>query len=480
MKNCKTVIDLNKTYQTFNGFGASACWLSQEIGGWKNAKDILSLLYGKENGIGLNIYRYNLGAESKNDSTIFGITRRTDGFMKKDKSYDFTADKNAQHALKIAKELAGNDLRVTLFCNSPPTALTINGKAYCNVLKKGDRNYTTNISKESYAEFADFCYNSAEYFLNKGYRITDLSPVNEPQWGWNAWYNDDESISAKQEGCYYTEEETAALLKEMVKRFKGSEVDKRGCKVSMFESGRAGGKTSQNAKYLDCILSKENADLRDYFESISIHSYWASEKEKKEAAEYFAEKYPDFTIACTEYCQMANDENSGVFELSKKENGHTNGLSIEYGTALADTIIFELKTFNATEWDWWLACSFGLYPDGLVYLNPDDRTEITASKRLWCMGNFSKFIDEGAKRIECTCDAEQLKCCAFKNPDESIVVIYSNSSGQNFKTGLSEFNSNDVEIYTTNSVYDLKNTYSGKITDKINIQSQSVVTVIIK
>ena len=120
MKNCKTVIDLNKTYQTFNGFGASACWLSQEIGGWKNAKDILSLLYGKENGIGLNIYRYNLGAESKNDSTIFGITRRTDGFMKKDKSYDFTADKNAQHALKIAKELAGNDLRVTLFCNSPP------------------------------------------------------------------------------------------------------------------------------------------------------------------------------------------------------------------------------------------------------------------------------------------------------------------------------------------------------------------------
>ena len=50
-------IEPTAAYQTMNGFGASACWWSQEVGNWENAKDILSLLYDENSGIGLNIYR---------------------------------------------------------------------------------------------------------------------------------------------------------------------------------------------------------------------------------------------------------------------------------------------------------------------------------------------------------------------------------------------------------------------------------------
>ncbi len=60
----KTVLDTTATYQTMNGFGASACWWSQDIGSWENSEEILSYLYDKDKGIGLNIYRYNLGAGS--------------------------------------------------------------------------------------------------------------------------------------------------------------------------------------------------------------------------------------------------------------------------------------------------------------------------------------------------------------------------------------------------------------------------------
>lgn len=62
----KTItIEPTAVYQTMNGFGASACWWSQEVGNWENAKDILSLLYDENSGIGLNIYRYNLGADPR-------------------------------------------------------------------------------------------------------------------------------------------------------------------------------------------------------------------------------------------------------------------------------------------------------------------------------------------------------------------------------------------------------------------------------
>lgn len=84
-----------------------------------------------------------------------------------------------------------------------------------------------NLDKSKYPDFADFCYNSAEYFANKGYRVTSVSPINEPQYNWAAWYNDDNTYSVNQEGCYYSKYEARDLLKTFVKKFKGSDLDKR-------------------------------------------------------------------------------------------------------------------------------------------------------------------------------------------------------------------------------------------------------------
>ncbi|MCH5321881.1 MAG: hypothetical protein J1E36_08950, partial [Eubacterium sp.] len=46
----KTVLDDTVTYQTMNGFGASACWWSQDIGKWENSEEILSYLYDSDKG----------------------------------------------------------------------------------------------------------------------------------------------------------------------------------------------------------------------------------------------------------------------------------------------------------------------------------------------------------------------------------------------------------------------------------------------
>lgn len=43
------------------GFGTSACWWSQNVADKSTANELAALLYGKS-GLGLNIYRYNIGA----------------------------------------------------------------------------------------------------------------------------------------------------------------------------------------------------------------------------------------------------------------------------------------------------------------------------------------------------------------------------------------------------------------------------------
>lgn len=176
---------------------------------------------------------------------------------------------------------------------------------------------------------------------------------------------------------------------------------------------------------------------------------------------------------------MTNDENSGVFDLISQEENGTNGMTIEYGVAMAKVIVDDLTILNAKEWDWWLGCSYGVYPDGLVYLNPDDHSDIQTSKRLWCLGNFSRFIEEGAVRIACSSGVDTLASCAFVNQDNSTVVVYVNNTQQDETTTLNC--TGDYSVYTTSTEYDLEQTASSEAGNvSISVPAMSVVTVIMK
>ncbi len=481
----KTVIDDTVTYQQMNGFGASACWWAQDVGQWDNCSEILSYLYDREKGIGLNIYRYNLGAGSKGDKRILTENRSTQCFLNKDGSYDFSRDAAAQKALEFAKKSAGDHLRVTLFCNSAPVSLTKNGAGYGEPYKDENEPWVSNLEEENYDKFADFCYKSADYFIGKGYRVTDVSPMNEPQFSWAAWYNKDGSVSVNQEGCHYSKTEAAALYNAMIDRFSGSALEGKGCKISMFESSSAEGEGSACAAYLDCLLGKgpkyvfKNKKIREYFDTVSLHSYWTSAQTKQQAAEYIADKYSKYDVVCTEYCQMTDDENTGVHQLISAEKNGTNGMTIDYGVAMAKVIADDLTIFNAKEWDWWTACSYGVYTDGLIYLNPDNHKDIRLSKRFWCMGNFSKFIREGATRVAFSSGIDTVCGCAFVNLDNSTAVVYVNDTDKDETSTVECLG--DYSVYTTSSKYDLEKTASGKAGDvKISLPAKSVVTVIFK
>lgn len=479
-------------YQTVKGFGASGSWWSKDVGGWENADDILKLLYDKEEGIGLNIYRYNVGAGSKDDPELYVERNRTESFVESidgvhdennvwedgyTVNYNWNNDANAQNALAIAKKYAGDDMQVVLFNNSPPVQITKNGKAYCDYNNgETDRKmWNSNLHRDNYDIYADITTTIADHFVDEGYNVTEVSPVNEPQYAWAEWQNADGTFSMNQEGCFFNETNLKMLYQKMI----SASIDKP-YRIVMFDAGAAQGSYSIFSTYLENImLVPDNAA---YFDKVDIHSYWSSKATKQKCATYLDSSFPNLSVSCTEYCQMTNDHNSGVFDLLQSlEGADRKGLTIDFGVQMARVIYEDMTVLDATDWSWWTACSFADHTDGLVYVNENDHSDVQTSKRLWCLGNYSKFIDEGAQRVKITSADSSILACAFKNPDGSLVIVYINQGTKSKTTYISASGYTNYKTYVTDSTRNIALNQSGayKINNGVSLPANSVTTVVL-
>src|SRR5690606_33072784 len=91
-----------ETYQVIEHFGASDAWSSQFVGLWPDQKKnaIAELLFskaedgdGNPKGIGLSLWRFNVGAGSAEQGAQSGIRdewRRAESFLNADGSYDWS------------------------------------------------------------------------------------------------------------------------------------------------------------------------------------------------------------------------------------------------------------------------------------------------------------------------------------------------------------------------------------------------------
>lgn len=513
----ETTFNTSVTYQTIDGFGASAAWWAQDVGQWSNAEDILKLLYSEDEGIGLNIYRYNLGAgsEDQQDYNLYVSGARTHCFMQSNGTYNWNNDPGAMNALSIANDLNPN-LRVTLFSNSAPYFMTKSGKTYGALTDNGDGTYsrTENLDSSKFSDFATFVANCADHFIDEGYNVTSVSPINEPEWDWSGWMNGDGTQSCNQEGCHF-DEGTARLFYNnyMVPTLRSRSSLNGKVELEVWESGQM----NHNwwwTRFLNQCFSKNgsysgnNSNIRSYVDTIATHSYWAGQDAREAVAAQVSGSDYGQAFRCTEFCQMTGDTTSGVLGHIQAEGGNTNGMDIDYGLALADTMYQDLTIINAKEWDWWTACSRGIYPDALVYINDTNHDHIETSKRLWCMGNYSKFIKEGAKRISVSTGASfasdlhtdpenvytwstdwetgtdkynYLDVSAYQNPNGDIVIVYVNNSDTiEYTTFTDDSLYSGFTTYVTDATRNLQQVQQGKIGDPVCIPARSVTTAVIK
>lgn len=455
-KNIKIEIDFDDVHQTIEGFGASGAWWSQYVGGWtkeqKNGLEtreyIAQLLFDKENGIGLNTYRYNIGAGSADSGNgdISDPWRRAESFETEPGVYDFTKDANAVWFMNRAVELGVTD--VVMFANSPLERLTISGKAHGDASAESK----SNLAPENYQAYSEYYLDVVEHFVNEGLPIKFISPINEPQWEW----------TGGQEGCHYTPEEVVEFLKVFIDEKESREVLKD-VEITAPESGEWG---NTNYDYMEAILN--DSELSQYFTSLDNHSYWSDAAAKKSFKNWLnGQGFENMVLRTSEWCEMVNGTD----------------YTMDSAVNLAKEINDDLTILDVVSWQYWIAVSCYNYRDGLIYVTTKNEV-VVVPKRLWAMGNFSKFVLPGYKRVGTDTISSGIEVSAFtgnNGADDEVVIVITNSIASSAKYNVAELGlGDDVKVYVTDEDHNLEEISEERYEDGyVYISPHSVNTIVI-
>lgn len=446
----KITVTPEKKYAFYDGIGASGAWWSQAVGAWDDIDSVtglpvrdavMQLLYDKKNGIGLDIYRYNIGGGSAQSGkgNYSHPWRRTESFVTPDGKTDYTADKNAVYMMKKASELGAE---LTLFVNSPPEAMTKNGLAHCSKIMR------TNLAPKKYSAFADYCLDVAEHFIGEGLNVRYISPVNEPLWVW----------TGGQEGCHYSPLQARRVLECFASRMN----ERPALKDVRLTGAENGDIRWLNKCYTAAVLGSKT--IRTRCDSIDVHSYFLKAvvplfrnrpdylKRFRKFVEVF---YPDAKINMSEWCHMKGGRDYGM----------------DSALETAKVMCEDFSILNVSSWQHWIACSCYDYCDGLIYLDEENKT-YSLTKRYWVTGNFSKFIPRGARRIEAVSDCTGVLCLAFEGSGKRVVIAVNLSENDEEITA-----EKDCDLFLTSAECNLAENRASK-GEKIKLPARSVITII--
>lgn len=495
------IIDLTDTCQTIDNFGASDAWSIYYIGQWpeKKQEQIATWLFSTENdvlgnpkGIGLSLWRFNIGAGSKeqgDSSMIHDARRRAECFLLPDGKYDWNKQKGQRKFMQLAKNQGVEFFLGYVY--SPPVYWTVNGLA-TNLNRDG----TFNLTKSKIDDYADYIADIVEGInKNEGVYFNYICPFNEPDGHWN-WNGNG------QEGTAATKYEVAKITKLIDKEFTKRKINTKilvpesADYYCMFKTHELS--DTDHGYQIQSYFTPDSTDtylgnLKHVPRLISGHSYWTNtpldrlRDIRNELGDVLKKNHVGFWQ--TELCVMSNDEEIG--------GGHGKDLSMRTALYIARVIHHDLVYANASAWHWWRAVATTDYKDGLVYAVPDKQGTdgtFSDSKLMWVLGNYSRFIRPGAKRIgivamdklgnkitEGDTDPQAIMISAYKNSNNSLTVVVINYSTEdkNIILDLKGSLSIDWQPYITSdsSGFNLKKQPKIPNGKPIRVLARSVVTL---
>lgn len=472
----KLTIDAEEKGEVLDGFGASACWWSQIAGKSENMEEIAKLLYS-EDGLGLNIYRYNIGAGSADNpnSNITDPWRKTESFYVLNEEtgeyeYDFTRDADAQKFLDLCLSYGCIDT-VVLFANSPHYTMTLNGQEYGN-----ENWWVSNLPRENYEAYAEYLITIAEYFINKGVPVKYISPINEPNWSWGV-----AGVNQSQEGCFYNSEDIYDVYRACVKEIKERNLD---IKLAGPESGEIGHRLYEWFKYL-----YDDEEIRPYLGTLSYHSYWSDEQlhNKIGLGNWIEENVDDMPVEMSEWCHLPCTAPID---------------SIDGALLQARTMANDLNYSNINSWTAWVGVNgIGIgedgkqYSDGLLAGNAD-LSEYQIAMRYYAVAHFSKFIPEGSVKISTEKNINDIikteevledgtvntltmkygvNCVSYLTPEGQIVTVVVND-GTTRKIDF-KVDAEYMSVFVTTQEAQLQQTHEGEIAE-IELPEKSIMTIV--
>ena len=416
--------------QILHGWGTSACWWSQYCSEPETQDKIVSLLYGSD-GLGLNIYRYNIGGGTdEGNCRVPNPWRRSESFLLYDReeeksSWKFSLDKNAVEVMK--KSLAtGNVDTLILFCNSPHYSQTASGQASGALI-----GHTCNLPKMNYRKFADVL-RVAQHFIDCGLPVKYISPINEPQWKWGG-------TDVWQEGCHYEKEELVEIY-----HIFAEEILQRNMSVRLY-GPESGCMLEDTYDYIKALTADELMSVLDVF---AYHSYHNDNNPsaRYEFKQNIVSKYSDFRFDMSEWCELPNKSHTKNFK----------------GALITARIIGQDLIYGGAEsWTSWVAVNqFSIkedgfdYSDGLITAN-DDFSDWYIAQRYYGFAHFSKFVPVGSTVLVIVNEGDT--CGITIDGDFSSMKII--KSTQNIK---------------------LEDSYNGNFKNQFDCEGNSILTVVLK
>ena len=383
-------VDPTKSFQTMLGIGGALTDASAETFfklPKEKQEELLTAYYSKDKGIGYTLARTNIGS-CDFSSGSYTYIKEGDSALK-----TFSIDHDKQFKIPFIKDaMAAAGGKLTLFATpwSPPAFMKTN-----NSLLHGG-----SLKPEYYHSWAMYYTKFIKAFEAEGMPVWGISIQNEPM-ATQTW-----------ESCVYTGEQERNFLKNDL----GPVMHSEGLgnkKIIGWDHNR------------DLIYQRASTLLNDpesakYLWGIGFHWYetWTGGKPMYANVGLVHEAFPDKNLLFTEGCPES-------FDMSRIHNW---ALGERYGESMVND--FNNGAVGWTDWNVLLDEHGGPNHVGNFCFAPihaNTKTgELIYTNSYYYIGQFSKFIHPGAKRIISSSSRSVLQTTAFMNEDGSIATVVLN------------------------------------------------------
>ncbi|KAL6612334.1 glycoside hydrolase [Neocallimastix californiae] len=400
----------------FEGFGTSFCWWANRLGYSDSlAEQSATAFYDKNDGLGLNIIRYNIGGGdnpehdhiTRTDSNMpgYAINPNYDG-TQYTWDYDWSSDFNQRNVLLKSLPKNKEEIIVEAFSNSPPYFMTNSGCSTGNIDAWDD-----NLKDDAYPAFAKYLADVAEHFKTE-WNVTfqSITPLNEPYTNYWGAYN------YKQEGCHFDQGDSQSnIIVELRKA-----IDERG-----LTDMQISGTDESNIDTQINSFKKLSAEAKNAITRIDTHTYSGSKR--------------------NELRKLAEEAHKNLW-MSEVDGGNMEGTNPgEMGAALwlANRIIFDLSELRASAWVLWQVIDNHISKEGYNVADHDN-DRIILTQKYYGYGQFTRYIRPGYTIIASNNNA----IAAYDREGKKLVIVTANNYGSDVTVDfdLSDFSSVGSEI----------------------------------
>ncbi|NYI03863.1 RICIN domain-containing protein [Allostreptomyces psammosilenae] len=427
--------------QEFEGWGTSLVWFANATGDYPDEirEELARLLFSDE-GLALNIARYNIGGGNAPDVTDYlrpggavegwwqapeGTTREDTDWWDADNPAHWNEDADATQRWWIDRIKEDID-HWEAFSNSPPWFMTVSG-----YVSGGFDANTDQLRSDSVDDFAEYLVGAVERLEEAhGIEVDTLDPFNEPNT--NYWSTrlgpDGEPVGGRQEGAHIGPELQQTVIRALAAELDGADTD---AVISAMDETNPGLFARNWESY--------PADVRDLVAQLNVHTYG--------------------TAGRTTVRDIAKGADRPLW-MSEVEGdwgeGRQDFEDMSSGLGLAQRIVDDLRELEPTAWVFWQPVEDydnmapgGESPHGgnwgSIQLPFDCTAEdtlatcpIRTNTKYHTARNFTHFIQPGDRLIQ-TDDTASVAAVAASGREATVVHVNDATVARTVTLDLSHF-----------------------------------------